>query len=73
MTNKPENETVFPYQITIGGGFSLYKGMTLRDYFAAAALQGMTASKPSCTNKIIASVCYSLADDMLAERNKANE
>ena len=47
-------------------------GMDLRDYFAGEALQGICASGPgkSFTNRAIAFEAYSLADAMLAERNK---
>jgi hypothetical protein len=43
-------------------------GMTLRDYFAAAALQGLLAG--GSTVLLDASVAYSFADAMLAERAK---
>jgi len=53
-----------------GGGFT---GMTLRDYFAAAALTSMTAapdySKGPC-NAAMAERAYVIADLMLAERAK---
>lgn len=58
------------------------KGMTLRDYFAAAALQGMLAradfclfgdpDSPDCGEafygKLAATNAYAIADAMLAER-----
>jgi hypothetical protein len=49
------------------------KGMTLRDYFAAKALQGMVASMgwQGGTCKTVASVAYEMADAMLAEREAA--
>jgi hypothetical protein len=57
-----------------------YGGMTLRDYFAAQALIGLMAACADKTvkegkdaNEVAAGVaiaCYSLADAMLAERNK---
>jgi hypothetical protein len=46
-------------------------GMELRDYFAAAALQGMLSHSQDyarCTD--IARVCYQLADAMLKEREE---
>jgi hypothetical protein len=51
------------------------EGMSLRDYFAAAALQGWIASLPAdavMTNREagVAERCYKLADAMLAERAK---
>ena len=50
----------------------LYDGMSLRDYFAAAALQGWLA-KSITTNtdvKDCAKFAYQYADAMLEERNK---
>ena len=44
-------------------------GMTLRDYFAAAALQGMIASRGSLSTRFLAeddaSYVYEIADAML--------
>ncbi len=49
-----------------------YKGMTLRDYFAAAALQGFIAGRDSYTPTFeAANWAYEQADEMLAERAKA--
>jgi len=47
-------------------------GMTLRDYFAAKAMQGLlSASNPLVANiGGIAKAAYDMADAMLAERNK---
>ena len=47
-------------------------GMSLRDYFAAAALTGLLASPdPTLPNpEGIAKVCYRFADAMIVERNK---
>jgi len=46
-------------------------GMTLRDYFAGLAMQGMMASNNlpnSVKNDELAAVAYDLADAMLKER-----
>lgn len=45
-------------------------GITLRDYFAPAALQGICASKPSAvyTDDLLAKESYNLADAMLKVR-----
>jgi hypothetical protein len=57
-----------------GVGQGVYwEGMTLRDYFAAAALQGMVASTVSSAVfpiSIIAEMAYQYADAMLAQRDK---
>lgn len=52
-------------------------GMSLRDYFAAKAMQGMTSafdgmSLDSIADSIprVASISYAMADAMLAERAK---
>ena len=46
-------------------------GMTLRDYFAAKALQGLVVSEAGLTFKAVAEDAYKYADAMLAERQKA--
>ena len=45
------------------------EGMTLRDYFAAAALQGLLASTKTADGSAVVSA-YRVADAMLAERDK---
>jgi hypothetical protein len=46
-------------------------GMTLRDYFAAKAMQGLyLAEWPDVDMPGIAKAAYAMADAMLAERNK---
>lgn len=47
-------------------------GMTLRDYFAAKAMQGLIAcgGVSDTTAKWIAEIAYCYADAMLAEREK---
>ncbi len=45
-------------------------GMTLRDYFAAKAMQGLLAGELTTTKmSVIASECYAMADAMLAARS----
>jgi len=48
-------------------------GMSLRDYFAAKAMNGICAASPGSewTDARIAQGAYELADAMLAEREKA--
>ena len=56
----------------------MYQGMTMRDYFAAAALQGMAAGAYWAENfngspshmAPVAQMAYAAADAMLAERAK---
>lgn len=50
-----------------------YLGLTIRDYFAAAALQGFMANKDRPQNYCPfddSAYCYRIADAMLAERDK---
>lgn len=61
----------FPY---VGASFETnYKGMTLRDYFAAAALQGLCATLPDMIDpkpSEVAKDAYQFADAMITERNR---
>ena len=43
-------------------------GMTLRDYFAAKAMQGFLASGVNAPANVFATKAYALADAMLEER-----
>jgi hypothetical protein len=43
--------------------------LSLRDYFAAAALQGLTA-KTGYSSVDLAKLAYRMAEAMMAERNK---
>ena len=45
-------------------------GMTLRDYFAAAALTSWASSYPTLAIKDIVKQSYETADAMIAEREK---
>jgi hypothetical protein len=46
-------------------------GMSLRDYFAALALEGnLAACDREITPHLCAKFCYEIADAMLAERSK---
>ena len=48
-------------------------GMTLRDYFAAKAMQGMLSGKLINTKTaVIAQDCYAMADAMLKAREASN-
>ena len=71
MNSQDDGGPAFPWLHTEGHG-----GMALRDYFAAAALQGMFASDTedwTCDFKhfpIRAKSAYEIADAMLKERRK---
>jgi hypothetical protein len=79
------SEPAFPYQERdVDGFFEQKHGMTLRDYFAAKAMQGMLTGAPgyildgkepsayahgSC-NAAIVERAYVIADAMLQERDR---
>ena len=64
----------FPVTTEHGSVFPL-PGMTLRDYFAAKALQGMLGlyAPHDYTHRAFALAAYNYADAMLAERVKIKE
>jgi len=50
-----------------------HNGMTLRDWFAGMAMQGICASGPDISNPVIAAEAYALADAMIKQREVGNE
>lgn len=51
--------------------YSENRGMTLRDYFAAKAMQGVLSSPTDPASfEAVGVFAYKVADAMLAERNK---
>jgi hypothetical protein len=81
MTEKEQWDAVQAYQMTGGPAFPVmvpeakivYTGISIRDYFAAMAMQGMLANDTDCGPEqvpIIATSAYVLADAMLKERLK---
>ena len=76
MTTKNTGGTAFPshcrtVQDEVEGGL-MYRGMTLRDYFAAKALIGLVFAdaRQNFPAHVIARESYELADAMIAEREK---
>lgn len=69
MENKPNNPNAFPCDTKSEG----YTGMSLRDYFAAKAMQGLT-SKYGETLSISyddrAKESYKIADAMIKQRGQ---
>jgi polyhydroxyalkanoate synthesis regulator protein len=57
---------VFPE--TGGGHAAAFQGMTLRDYFAAKAMQGLLASEVEASMKEFAKKAYAMSDAMLEAR-----
>ena len=78
--NKPDGGPAFPMGYHRDGNSADHPGMTLRDYFAAKAMQGFLAGpaiakiedvRGSLAADIaVARICYAQADAMLAERDK---
>lgn len=84
MSEKSENPLAFPFEGGANSGMQPEHGMTLRDYFAASALQGTLVSdavykrEPEQTGafpklvrlskKEIADAAYKYADAMLEAR-----
>lgn len=65
-----------PFHETVDGNFSIAQtGMTLRDYFAAKALQGLLAADAECGFKpdTASEYAYRFADAMLAARGGDHE
>jgi hypothetical protein len=85
MSDKPDGGYAFP-RVGEGVGNPLYDapGMTLRDYFAAQAMQATLSSETAVAEimasdmgadrlglaKSVAEIAYMFADAMLAERAK---
>ena len=78
MTTKDSGGAAFPRPVSRDEITETYaweqEGMTLRDYFAAKAMEGLLAQSNGSallsTPKIGATFAYQVADAMLAERNK---
>ena len=51
-------------------GFSLSEGITKREYFAAAALQGLLATSVPLGGKTVAQLAVEAADSLIFELNK---
>ena len=76
MSSTNTGGSAFPYSALQPGGPTMYadsEGMTLRDYFAAKAMQGMLAcsnldAKLKADAGLIATSAYQFADAMLKAR-----
>lgn len=82
MTQRNDGGRAFPFEGGENNGIQPSRGMSLRDYFAAKALQGLCANPGgpfqqsdqcgwtivNCTVSQIAEEAYGLADAMLAAR-----
>jgi len=66
------NPPAFPtnnWQKTVPMSSGYSEGMTLRDYFAAKAMQGLLASEVNAPLKTFATKAYEMADAMMEARN----
>ena len=80
MTTKDTSGPAFPIPLNKGQswhGMAPCDGMTLRDYFAAKAMQSLIDSSRysgviglNCYEHTLSALAYKQADAMLAERNK---
>ena len=67
MSNTNTGGPAFPVPVN---AFNDMEGMTLRDYFAAKAMQGLLAGKLTSTDlHLIANDSYAMADAMLKARD----
>jgi hypothetical protein len=65
MMNDKTGGPAFPSQLYLNA-----KGMSLRDYFAAKAMQGRSAEDEIVDEEIFARWCYLMADAMLKARDE---
>jgi len=67
------NESAFPWSVDDGEKIVGNKGMTLRDYFAAKAMQAIITNHKleDCDDFVVAANAYQLADFMMEARNAA--
>lgn len=79
MSTKDDGGKAFPSGMVLSDqseyyGFPMHNDMSLRDYFAAAALQGAMSSYAGSfklpNHNDLAECAYSVADAMIAERSK---
>ena len=67
---KIKHTAAFPWLIDDGEHLKGEKGMTLRDYFAARALQGLISTEGASSAERYAEIAYKLADAMLKAREE---
>jgi len=67
MNNTNTGGPAFPLKEPMSNDF---QGMTLRDYFAAKAMQGLLAGMPGLAVSVAAGNAYAMADAMLKAREQ---
>jgi hypothetical protein len=75
MNTTNDGGPAFPNTVKISDeAYADLRGMSLRDYFAAKAMQGVIAGHRAPTNagelRFFAENCYAIADAMLKARSK---
>ena len=73
--SKDTGGPAFPTLAVVGDVAASEGGTTIRDYFAAKAMQGAIPTRPNgyeMDTAIMARWAYAMADAMLAEREKGN-
>ena len=79
---KPENQEAFPIPDNVtakynsdGQQIGVHAGISLRDYFAAKAMQGIMVGDLPASHypETVAKWAFSIADAMLIERSKDHE
>lgn len=68
MNNPPAFPHTVEYKGSDCGGIVPHGGMSLRDYFAAKAMQGLLARTSTSNGDVIVKDSYALADAMLKAR-----
>lgn len=72
MSNANTGGPAFPFIEPPTARYSVNTGMTLRDYFAAKAMQGELACQRNeyewRSSELLAGYCYNIADAMLKAR-----
>jgi hypothetical protein len=68
--SKETGGPAFPTNSTHHDGYYGGLGITLRDYFAAKAMQGLVGASQIFPRAAIAEHAYLMADAMIAERDK---
>ena len=62
-------QPAFPQYVINNGGAYVDGGMTLRDYFAAKAMQGLLASEVNAPLDVFTKQAYKVADKMMEARD----
>ena len=67
-----ENTSAFPL-VEPNAACSVTPGMSLRDWFAGLAMQGLIANRGTSYWKDTPALAYTMADALLAERQKGGD